>query len=178
MHALPHIFLCHVVAVNPCGPELFHLAPPRWGPDLNDLCFVPMIFPIYALSPWFSPMIPFMHCPHGSSMIPFMHCPHGSSPWFSPMIPFMHCPHGSPHFATSRVGPNTWTRSVAIARIGVTIFAAEPANSSQRPNAVASGSFDVASPSHSCRRRFSHSFLESPARRKFDASSTPAAKLR
>lgn len=31
--------------------------------------------------------------------------------------------------ATSRVGPNTWTKSVAIERIGIIIFAVRPVNS-------------------------------------------------
>ena len=32
--------------------------------------------------------------------------------------------------ATSRVGPNTWTKSAAIELIGIIIFAAGPVNSS------------------------------------------------
>jgi hypothetical protein len=46
---------------------------------------------------------------------------------------------GTPnHIAMSRAGPNTSTRSVAIERIGGTIFAVELASFLQRPNAVAS----------------------------------------
>jgi hypothetical protein len=68
---------------------------------------------IYALSPWFVPMV----LPHDSI--------YALSPWFSP---FCHVAGRPEHVDTI----------LAIARIGVTIFAAESASSSQQPNAAAS----------------------------------------
>jgi hypothetical protein len=46
VHALPHIFLCHLATVNPYGPQLFQPKPlpPDGGHGLYDLCSVPKAY--------------------------------------------------------------------------------------------------------------------------------------
>jgi hypothetical protein len=54
VHALPHIFLCHLATVNPYGPQLFQPKPlpPDGGRGLYVLCSVPKVaLMFYALSP-------------------------------------------------------------------------------------------------------------------------------
>jgi hypothetical protein len=68
MHALPHIFFCHVATVNPYGPQLFQPKPLTLdgGHGLYVLCSVPKD-PVRPLC--------FMLCPQGPPKD--RHCPQG-----------------------------------------------------------------------------------------------------